>query len=78
MIVPPWDEEFLPPWEDDEIVPPWDEEGIVVTEEEADAGIKAGKQYHLKCVLPLFSMLPGLPYISGFPIPPGFVITEKP
>ena len=49
-----------------------------LTVAEADERVRTGLPCYIKCVLPILDMLPGLPYIQGIPILPGFAITEKP
>jgi acyl-CoA thioesterase FadM len=49
-----------------------------LTVDEANERVRTGLPCYIKCVLPILDMLPGLPYIQGIPILPGFAITEKP
>lgn len=49
-----------------------------LTPAEADERIRTGLPVYIKCVIPLLDLLPGLPYISGIPILPGFALTAKP
>ena len=68
--VPPVEPPITPPVEPPAVPP-------IITPEEAAAGIAAGKQYWIKCTLPLLDLLPGLPYFVGIPILPGFRISDK-
>ena len=65
-VIPPITPPTVPP-----VTPP------IVTLPEAAAGIQAGKQYWIKCTLPLLDLLPGFPYFEGIPILPGFRISEN-
>ena len=49
-----------------------------ITPSMAIEGIRAGKQYWIKCTIPILDMLPGIPYSSSIPILPGFRISETP
>lgn len=49
-----------------------------LTPAEADERVRTGLPVYIKCVLPLLDLLPGLPYISGIPILPGFALTTEP
>lgn len=49
-----------------------------LTVEEANERIRLGLPCYFKCTLPIFDLLPGLPYMQGIPVLPGFAITEKP
>jgi len=73
-VVPPVTPPTVPP-----VVPPVTPPVIppIITPEDAAAGIQAGKQYWIKCTLPLLDLLPGLPYFKGIPILPGFRISDK-
>jgi len=49
-----------------------------LTPAEADERVRTGLPVYIKCTLPLIDLLPGLPYISGIPILPGFALTTEP
>ena len=49
-----------------------------LTPQEADEVIRSGGACYIKSMIPILNMLPGLPYFTGCPILPGFVITTKP
>lgn len=49
-----------------------------LTPQEADALVRTGKPCYIKCMIPLLSIFPGMPYFTGCPILPGFVIQRTP
>jgi len=49
-----------------------------LTVTEANERVRKGLPCYIKCILPILDLLPGLPYMQGIPILPGFAITEKP
>jgi len=49
-----------------------------LTPDEALLRIRAGEKCYIKCTLPVLNMLPGIPYMQGVPILPGFAITTEP
>ena len=51
---------------------------LYLTPKEADAFVRAGKPCFIKCMIPILSMFPGIPYFTGCPILPGFVIQKTP
>ena len=51
---------------------------IYLTPEQAAARLAKGLPCYIKCTLPILSMLPGIPYMAGIPLLPGFVITMQP
>jgi hypothetical protein len=53
-------------------------EKLYLTPQEADALVRAGRPCYIKCMIPIISLFPGIPYFTGCPILPGFVIQKTP